>query len=207
MALVTTLPETASQTAGPYVHIGLAPFAADIDLPYAGDWWVLAGEGARGQHIRLEGRVIDGQGEVVRDGLIEIWQADADGRHHHPDDPGRRDADPAFRGFGRAVASRETGRWAFETVKPGRVADRRGRRMAPHINLALFARGINLHLVTRIYFADEAAANAEDPVLRLVQPAFRRETLLARPETRDGRTVYLFDVRLQGENETVFLDV
>ena len=115
--------------------------------------------------------------------------------------------DPAFKGWGRAVSDFETGLWWFDTVKPGKVAGRHGRIMAPHINVAIFARGINLGLNTRIYFADEEEANAADPVLGLIEQTPRRATLLARREERDGRPVYRFDIRLQGEHETVFLDV
>jgi protocatechuate 3,4-dioxygenase alpha subunit len=202
------LTETASQTAGPYLHIGMAPQSAGIDARCDERWQVLAGKGAQGERIRLEGMIFDGTGSVVRDALVEIWQADANGRYDHPED--RREGkpvDPAFRGFGRAAADFETGLWWFETVKPGKVPGRHGTVMAPHLNVTIFARGINIHLNTRIYFADEAEANAQDPVLRLVEQEARRQTLLARREEREGRVVYRFDVRLQGEDETVFFDV
>jgi protocatechuate 3,4-dioxygenase, alpha subunit len=203
------LTETASQTAGPFLHIGMAPQAAGLDIR-GGEprWQVLAGEGAQGERIRLEGVIVDGTGSVVRDALVEIWQADANGRYDHPEDR-RPDKplDPAFRGFGRAAADFATGLWWFETVKPGKVPGRHGAVMAPHLNVTIFARGINIHLNTRIYFADEAEANAQDPVLRLVEQEARRQTLLARREERDGQVVYRFDVRLQGEDETVFFDV
>jgi protocatechuate 3,4-dioxygenase, alpha subunit len=204
------LTETASQTAGPFLHIGMAPRAAGLDIR-GGEprWQVLAGEGAQGERIRLEGVIVDGTGSVVRDALVEIWQADANGRYDHPED--RREGkpvDPAFRGFGRAAADFATGLWWFETVKPGPVPGRHGGDMAPHVSVAVFARGINVHLNTRIYFADEADANAQDPVLRLIEPAPRRGTLLAqRQGERDGVPVYRFDIRLQGEGETVFFDV
>jgi protocatechuate 3,4-dioxygenase alpha subunit len=202
--------ETASQTAGPYLHIGMAPRAAGLDARGDEDrrWQVLAGPGAMGLRVRLEGVVLDGTGAPVRDAVVEVWQADAGGRYDHPED--RRDTapDPAFRGFGRAASDFETGLWWFETVKPGPVPGRHGGAMAPHVSVALFARGINVHLNTRIYFADEAAANAQDPVLRLIEPEPRRATLLAQPQgERDGLPVYRFDIRLQGEGETVFLDV
>jgi protocatechuate 3,4-dioxygenase, alpha subunit len=202
------LTETASQTAGPYLHIGMVPRSAGIDARREERWQVLAGEGARGERIRLEGMIFDGTGSVVRDALVEIWQADANGRYDHPED--RREGkpvDPAFRGFGRAAADFDTGLWWLETVKPGKVPGRHGTVMAPHLNVTIFARGINIHLNTRIYFADEAEANAQDPVLRLVEQEARRQTLLARREEREGRAVYRFDIRLQGENETVFFDV
>lgn len=199
--------ETPSQTAGPYLHIGLAPRAAGIDIRQNERWDVLAGPGAVGERIRLEGTVLDGVGAPVTDALVEIWQADARGRYRHPEDRRDQPADPAFRGFGRAAADFATGLWAFETVKPGPVPGRHGAAMAPHVNLLIFARGINVHLHTRVYFEDESEANARDPVLRLVEPAPRRATLLARCEgERDGVPVYRFDVRLQGEGETVFFD-
>lgn len=199
--------ETASQTAGPYLHIGMMPRAAGLSIREREQWHVLAGPEAVGERIRLEGTIRDGTGALVRDAQIEIWQANAHGRYDHPAD--RRDlpVDPAFRGFGRTVADFKTGLWWFETVKPGPVPGRHGGNMAPHISVALFARGINIHLNTRIYFADEPEANGKDPVLRLIEPEARRETLLARREERDGRIVYRFDIRLQGEAETVFFDV
>ncbi|HEX6016045.1 MAG TPA: protocatechuate 3,4-dioxygenase subunit alpha [Geminicoccaceae bacterium] len=201
------LTETASQTAGPYLHIGMVPQSAGIDARGDERWQVLASEGAQGERIRLEGMIFDGTGSVVRDALVEIWQADAHGKHNHPEDRQDKPADPAFRGFGRAAADFKTGLWWFETVKPGKVPGRHGTTMAPHVNVTVFARGINIHLNTRIYFADEAEANAQDPVLRLVEQEARRQTLLARREERGGRVVYRFDMRLQGENETVFFDV
>lgn len=202
------LPETPSQTAGPYVHIGLIPKQAGFDI-FAHDFSnVLAGPDIAGDLIRVEGRVFDGAGEPVRDVLIEIWQADAAGRYAHPADrqPGKP-VDAAFRGWGRAGSDFETGLWFFDTVKPGSVAGRHGRPMAPHLNLWIVARGINIGLQTRLYFSDEAAANAADPVLNLIEQESRRRTLIARREARAGRTVYSLDIHLQGEAETVFFDV
>lgn len=200
--------ETASQTAGPFLHIGMAPRAIGHDVrDEERRWHVLAEAGAVGERIRLEGLVLDGTGSPVRDALVEIWQANAHGKYHHPEDRQAKPVDPAFRGFGRAAADLGTGLWWFETVKPGRVPGRRGAVMAPHVNVALFARGINLHLNTRIYFADEAEANAQDPVLQLIEPPTWCRTLLAQVQRRDGSTVYRLDIRLQGEDETVFFDV
>jgi len=203
--------ETASQTAGPYLHIGLAPQAVGIDARRGDErWQVLAGPGAAGRRIRLEGVVLDGTGAVVRDALVEVWQANAHGRHDHPEDRQEdKPLDPAFRGFGRAACDFETGLWWFETVKPGPVPGRHGGDMAPHVSVAVFARGINVHLNTRIYFADEAEANAADPVLRLIEAEPRRATLMARrrEDGGPGPAVYRFDIRLQGDDETVFLDV
>jgi protocatechuate 3,4-dioxygenase alpha subunit len=203
------LPETPSQTAGPYVHIGLIPHQAGFDIferPFGN---ILAGPQTKGERIRIEGRVLDGLGEPCRDILVEIWQANATGRYNHPDDPQSAKAlDADFRGWGRAGTDFTTGLFAFETIKPGAVIGRSGHRpMAPHVNIWLAARGINIGLSTRLYFADEPALNEADPVLRMIEPAIRRETLLARRERRDGATVYVFDIRLQGEQETVFFDV
>jgi protocatechuate 3,4-dioxygenase, alpha subunit len=201
------LTETASQTAGPYLHIGMMPHTAGIDVPWGRGWNVLAGPGSQGQRIRVEGIILDGTGTLVRDAQVEIWQANARGRYDHPEDRQDKPLDPAFRGFGRAVADFKTGVWWFDTVKPGPVEGRHGTVMAPHINVAIFARGINIHLNTRIYFADEPDANAKDPVLRLIEQDKRRETLLARREEREGAVVYRIEYRLQGDDETVFFDV
>ena len=186
------LPETASQTAGPYVHIGLAP---DNDR-------------TEGERIAIEGRVIDGSGTPVRDVMIEIWQANAAGRYSHPDDRQQEKAlDPAFRGWGRACSDFDSGVWRFETIKPGAVVGRDGRIMAPHVNLWIVARGINIGLNTRMYFSDEQEANRDDPVLNLIEWEVRRQTLIGQREQRGGETVYRFDIRLQGEGETVFFDL
>jgi len=151
--------------------------------------------------------VTDGSGTLVRDVLIEIWQANAQGKYKHPADrqPGKS-ADPAFRGWGRACSDFETGLYTFETIKPGSVLGRNGRPMAPHINFWIVARGINLGLNTRMYFSDEAQANAADPVMALV-PTERRDTLIAARQPGNGNAVYRFDIRLQGEGETVFFDI
>ncbi|MGD0107750.1 MAG: protocatechuate 3,4-dioxygenase subunit alpha [Rhodopila sp.] len=183
------LPETPSQTAGPYVHIGLIPHQAGFDIferPFSN---VVAGTGTPGERIRIEGRVLDGLGQPCRDILLEVWQANAAGRYNHPADRQTdKPLDQGFRGWG--------------------VIGRRGYKpMAPHVNIWFAARGINIGLSTRMYFADETALNAADPVLRTIEPAIRRETLLARREVHDGAVVYVFDVHLQGEHETVFFDV
>jgi protocatechuate 3,4-dioxygenase alpha subunit len=201
------LSETTSQTAGPYLHIGTMPSAAGIDVPWGKGWNSLVKPGADGQRIRLEGLIFDGTDTLVRDALVEIWQANAHGRYDHPDDQQDKPLDPAFKGFGRAVADFKTGLWWFDTIKPGPVVGRHGTVMAPHINVTIFARGINIHLNTRIYFADEVEANAKDPVLRLIEQEKRRDTLLARREARDGQVAYRIEFRLQGDDETVFFDV
>ncbi len=205
--LPARLPETPSQTAGPYVHIGLIPHQAGFAIFETAFSNVIAGPDAVGERILVEGRVFDGANEPVRDVLIEVWQADAAGRYAHAADPRHESADPALSGWGRTGSDFETGLYCFETVKPGSVVGRHGRPMAPHLNLWIVARGINIGLQTRLYFADETAANAADPVLNLIEQASRRETLLARRETRDGRIVYVFDIHLQGDAETVFFDV
>lgn len=196
--------ETASQTAGPYVHIGLAPGAAGFRTYERELGWDIAGPDAPGRRIRIEGMVIDGTGAPVKDALIEVWQADANGVYPHPEDPRHAEVAKSFRGWGRVITDFNTGLWGFDTVKPGAVMGRNGRRQAPHLSLWIVSRGINIGLQTRLYFEDEAEANAADPVLGLIEQAHRRETLIAR---RDGEATYRFDIRLQGDGETVFFDV
>ena len=200
------LRETASQTAGPYVHIGLAPGAAGFQIYDQELGHDIAGPNARGQRIRVEGLVIDGTGSAVKDVLLEVWQANADGHYAHPE--GGKEVEDGFRGWGRVITDFETGEWGFDTVKPGAVMGRHGRPMAPHLNLWIVARGINLGLNTRMYFEDEAQANADDPVINLIEWERRRATLIARRDgERDGVPRYRFDIRLQGEDETVFFDI
>ena len=199
------LKETASQTAGPYVHIGLAPGAAGFDIYRQELGWDIAGPNARGERIRVEGIVIDGTGSPVKDVLLEAWQANADGIYAHPEGGG--EVEDGFRGWGRVITDFATGEWAFDTVKPGCTRGRNIGTQAPHINLWIVARGINIGLNTRLYFEDEAEANAADPVLNLIEWERRRATLIAKRTERDGQTVYRFDIRLQGEEETVFFDI
>ena len=202
------LKETASQTAGPFLHIGMAPAAAGLRARTQERLNILAGAAVQGERIRIEGRVFDGAGAPLRDAQVEVWQANAHGRYNHPADTQHKPLDPEFRGWGRAVSDFETGLFWFETIKPGRVPVRPGRApMAPHLNLWIVARGINIGLNTRMYFEDEADANAEDPVLRLVEPAVRRQTLIAVREEREGQWLHRFDIHLQGDRETVFFDV
>jgi protocatechuate 3,4-dioxygenase alpha subunit len=206
---VEYLHETPSQTAGPYVHIGLIPQQAGFDIfekPFGN---VLTERGTAGERIRIEGRVLDGSGSPCRDILLEVWQANSAGRYNHPADQQRDKAlDPGFRGWGRTGTAFDTGLYQFDTIKPGPVIGRRGYKpMAPHVNFWLVARGINTGLATRMYFEDEAALNEQDPVLRMIEPAVRRQTLLARRESRDHGIVYVFDIHLQGADETVFFDV
>lgn len=199
------LRESASQTAGPYVHIGLAPGAAGFDIYREELGWDIAGPNAKGERIRVEGLVIDGTGSPVKDVLLEVWQANADGHYAHPEGGG--EVEEGFRGWGRVITDFDTGEWGFDTVKPGAVMGRNGRLMAPHLNLWLVSRGINIGLNTRMYFDDEAEANAKDPVINLIEWEKRRATLIAKREMRDGTPVYRFDIRLQGDGETVFFDI
>ena len=201
------LKESPSQTAGPYVHIGLAPGAAGFRIFDQELGQDIAGPNAEGERITVEGMVIDGTGAPLKDVLIEIWQANAAGVYPHPADKRSGAVEEGFRGWGRVISDFATGLWSFETVKPGVALGRNGRPMAPHLNLWIVARGINIGLNTRMYFGDEAEANAKDPVLNLIEQAHRRETLVATREKRDGAVVYRFDIRLQGDGETVFLDV
>ena len=202
------LQETPSQTAGPYVHIGLIPRQAGFDI-FGRDFGnVLDGPDTEGERIRIEGRVFDGAGAVAKDVLLEIWQANAAGRYNHPADRQDKPLDPSFRGWGRTGTDFATGVYAFETIKPGPVVGRHGHKpMAPHVNVWLVSRGINIGLSTRLYFADEAEANAADPVLNIIEQPSRRETLIAPRTERDGLAVYTFDIRLQGDRETVFFDI
>jgi len=201
------LKETASQTAGPYVHIGLSPKQAGFDIFHKNFTNVLAGPKTKGEKIRIEGRVFDGSGTPLRDVLIEIWQANAAGKYNHPADRQNKAIDKSFRGWGRGCSDFETGVYAFETIKPGAVMGRNGRLMAPHVSFWIVARGINIGLATRMYFSDEAAANARDPVLNLIEWEVRRKTLVGQREARKGAVVYRFDIHLQGPDETVFFDV
>ena len=202
------LPETPSQTAGPYVHIGLIPRQAGFDIFENNLGATPPGPDTKGERIRIEGRIFDGAGAPVRDALVEIWQADSFGRFNHPANRQDGPRDEGFQGWRRTGTDFETGLWSFETIKPGRTAGRHGHaRMAPHISLWIVARGINTGFATRLHFEDEAEASAEDPVPRIIEQPARRKTLTARHEKRDGVKADVLDTHLQGENETVFLDV
>jgi protocatechuate 3,4-dioxygenase alpha subunit len=197
------LKESASQTAGPYVHIGLMPNFSGITGVFATDLGAsMVGEKTRGERIDVKMRVFDGADKPLTDALVEIWQADADGLYNSPSET-RGIADPNFTGWGRLATDMTSGECVFRTIKPGRVPYRDGRLMAPHITVWIVARGINIGLHTRMYFGDEEAANAEDPVLALIEDRTRVPTLIA---PRDG-DLYTFDIHLQGERETVFLDI
>jgi protocatechuate 3,4-dioxygenase, alpha subunit len=192
---------TPSQTVGPYFKYGLTPggayhwndaFGSDLVTP-----------DVSGERIRIVGQVFDGDGVPIVDSMLEIWQADAQGRFADPQDS-RATPNAAFKGFGRCGTDANGG-YSFHTIKPGSVPGPNGKPQAPHILLAVYARGMTQQVMTRIYFADEAA-NATDPVLALV-PAERRATLLAKREGVAEGIVYRFDVHLQGHEETVFFDV
>jgi protocatechuate 3,4-dioxygenase alpha subunit len=189
---------TPSQTVGPYLHLGLTPGMSGLREIFGA---TVADPGLTGTHIRIEGRVLDGEGSVVPDALIETWQADGEGRYAHPAGE-RPPASNSFRGFGRCPTAKD-GTFHIATVKPGRVAGPNGAMQAPHINVSVLARGVLKRLFTRIYFAGDPA-NADDPILALV-PADRRDTLLAKPDPKNPG-VYRFDIRLRGEGETVFFD-
>jgi len=189
---------TPSQTVGPFFNIGLTPGDRYGFDAFVGEDLVTAD--TVGDRIRIEGRVLDGDGEPVPDAMVEIWQANGAGRYSG----GGQGPPPntAFKGFGRSECDGD-GRYRFHTVKPGTVPGPDGRPQAPHINVAVFARGILRRLFTRIYF-DGEAANAGDAVLALV-PADGRDTLIARRDGTVGDTPrYVFDIHLQGEKETVF---
>ncbi len=200
MQRIDRLKESPSQTAGPYVHIGALPNFAGIEGVYPTDLGhrMITGDAA-GQRITIRGTVFDGTGAALTDAMIEIWQADARGRY-----PGQPGADPGFTGWGRQAGDMQTGEFAFDTVKPGPVRFREGRPMAPHVSVWIVARGINIGLQTRMYFADETAANAADPILTRIEHRSRIATLLAQPEGDGG---YRFDIRLHGAAETIFFDL
>ncbi|MFT4174686.1 MAG: protocatechuate 3,4-dioxygenase subunit alpha [Rhodocyclaceae bacterium] len=180
---------TSSQTVGPYYRIGL-------------DWLIntnLAPEGVEGERVIVEGRLTDGDGKPVPDGVLEIWQANAHGRYPSPEDPrDELELEPAFRGWAR-VPTDDNGVFRFTTIKPGSVPGFNGEPQAPHLNVIVLMRGILRHLYTRMYFPDERTAH--DPVLQLV-PAERRATLIA-SETAAGLG---WNVSVQGQDETVFFD-
>ena len=188
------LGHTPSQTVGPFFAFGLNHEGHEI----------LVNDATLGERIRIDGRVIDGAGVAVPDALIEIWQANAAGRYDHPDDArSDKPLDPEFHGYGRCGTDKD-GRFHFLTVKPGAVPGLGNTLQAPHINIAVYARGLLKHLWTRLYFEGERL-NADDPVLALVGPE-RRKTLIAK-RSNGKQPGYAFDVVLQGKDETVFFDV
>ncbi|MBN9069305.1 MAG: protocatechuate 3,4-dioxygenase subunit alpha [Rhizobiaceae bacterium] len=197
------LKETPSQTAGPYVHIGCVPNFSGILGVYPEDLGSsMVNDKTKGERITIRGNVIDGSGSLLRDALLEIWQADADGLYNSPSEM-RGTADPNFTGWGRSPTDMQTGEYVFHTIKPGKVPFRDGRPMAPHVTFWIVARGINLGLQTRMYFGDEKEANEADPILSRIEHRVRVPTLIAE---RKGDT-YTFDIHLQGDRETIFFDI
>ncbi|WP_159717472.1 protocatechuate 3,4-dioxygenase subunit alpha [Geminicoccus flavidas] len=189
------LRQTPSQTLGPFFAYGLTARQYGYDFDQLADGRIVRDD-TKGTRIRVTGQVFDGAGALIEDALIEVWQADADGRY--PDAAAFADCN-AFHGFGRSGTGADPAcRFGFDTIKPGGHDGQ-----APHLNVVVTMRGLLLHLFTRIYFADEAAANEADPVLALV-PQARRNTLIARL-VQPG--LYRFDIRMQGDDETVFFDV
>ncbi len=148
--------------------------------------------------------MIDGTGSPVKDVLLEVWQANSEGNYAHPEGG---EVEEGFRGWGRVITNFETGEWTFDTVKPGATAGRYGKTQAPHLNIWIVARGINVGLNTRMYFEDETEANAADPVLNMIEWENRRATLIAKRDLSGEVPVYSFEIRLQGEAETVFFDI
>jgi protocatechuate 3,4-dioxygenase, alpha subunit len=201
---MSKLPRTSAQTVGPFFHPGLLRDDAVRST--------LVTPATAGEQIRIEGRVLDGDRHPVPDAMIEIWQANAAGRYNYPSDrPADRPVDgqdlshdPDFTGFGR-VGTNADGEYWFTTIRPGAVAFDDQQHQAPHICVAVFARGLLNHLYTRLYFADDPAT-ADDPLLQFVPPE-RRTTLLAQPSERFGAIVYRFDIVLQGAGETVFFNL
>jgi protocatechuate 3,4-dioxygenase, alpha subunit len=184
-----SLRTSTSQTIGPYLRIGL-------------EWMViedLAPAAVAGERVRIEGRVLDGDGKPVNDAAVEIWQANSHGRYASPDDSGSAPLEPAFRGYGRSLTD-DRGAFRFRTIKPGRVPGPAGKLQAPHLLVTIFMRGLLKQLVTRMYFPGDSA-NADDPVLALVPPA-RRGTLVA----GGSADVLQWNIVLQGKDETVFFD-
>ena len=181
---------TGNQTVGPYLHIGLT-------------WLVtrnIAGKGVAGERVSVQGRLLDGDGAPVSDGMIEIWQANSHGKYPHPEDKQKKPLEKGFRGFGR-VPTDAKGAFRFTTIKPGRVPGVDGNLQAPHLVVTVFMRGLLKHLATRMYFPGDPA-NGEDAVMKLI-PAARRQTLIAQGK---GKGVLEWNILLQGKGETVFFD-
>jgi protocatechuate 3,4-dioxygenase, alpha subunit len=183
------LPLTASQTVGPFIAISVEPVRIENVAP----------PGVSGERFTLRGRVLDGDGAPVNDALIETWQANAHGKYAHPEDVQEKLPEDHFKGLGRVLTDND-GAFQFSSIKPGRVPGPGGALQAPHLVVTVFMRGLLKHLSTRIYFPDEAA-NADDPILKLVPPA-RRATLIA----KKNAAMLEWNVILQGADETVFFD-
>ena len=183
--------QTPSQTVGPFFHYALPDEKLET----------LVTDKTKGERIRIEGRIVDGDGAPLPDALIEIWQANAEGRYDHAEDKQDKPLDPAFHGWGRSATDKD-GVFRFNTIKPGPVPGPGNTLQAPHVNVTVFARGMLKQLVTRLYFEGEKL-NADDPILARIGEPERRSTLIAK---RSGGK-FVFDIVLQGGNETVFFDV
>ena len=200
---------TPSQTVGPFFAYGLAPHSrCDWKPSEIYDWKETAGANlvtadASGTKIRVEGQVLDGDGMPINDAMLEVWQADSQGRYAHPRDSRAR-PNTKFTGFGRSATDKK-GVFSFDTIKPGAVPGPNGKPQAPHIVVCIFSRGMLRQIYTRLYFSDEKA-NDGDPILAMVPPE-RRGTLIAHKVQSGDLAVYRFDIRVQGENETVFFDI
>ena len=201
--LVGRWKESPSQTAGPYVHIGCVPGFAGISSTEGDLGSVMKNGPVNGRNIKIVGTVFDGDNAPLLDAVVEIWQADANGLFNSANET-RGEADPNFTGWGRSPIDPDTGEYSFDTLKPGCVPWHDSRMQAPHISFWIVARGINIGLQTRLYFPDEAEANAVDPILCSIKDQGRASTMIAQDE---GGGVFRFNIRLQGEGETVFLDI
>jgi protocatechuate 3,4-dioxygenase alpha subunit len=187
------LGQTPSQTVGPFFAFGLI----------RDDENVLVNDLTRGQRIIVHGHVFDGGGAAIDDAMVEIWQADAAGVYNHPDDPRHGQVDEHFRGGGRAGTNNREREYRFKTVKPGPVPWEGAAMQAPHLNMRVFARGMLLHVITRVYFSDERG-NEQDPILASIADGERRKTLIAVREAIQDAPTYRMDIHLQGDRETVF---
>ncbi len=200
------LKELPSQTAGPYVHIGCVPKTAGLDSIYGGNHLgsKMVNDKTLGTRISFGGKIYDGTGTPIKDGIIEVWQPDSQGYFSSPEEK-RGKADPNFKGWGRQPTDRFTGEFHFETIKPGKIPYMSTDKFqAPFLSIWIAARGVNLGLHTRMYFPEEVEENAQDPILSRLEHQNRTHTLIAKPLSENK---YHFDIVLQGENETVFFDV
>jgi protocatechuate 3,4-dioxygenase alpha subunit len=193
MANETILKQSPSQTVGPFYAIGLVHEGQNN----------LVQDATQGERINIKGGLYDGDDKLVTDGVIEIWQADANGIYNHPEDPRQADADANFKGFGRC-GTHNGGIFTFKTIRPGVVPYDDEQNQAPHILVRVFMRGTLLHAVTRLYFSDEPA-NANDPVLNSIDASERRHLIAQRDDT-EGTPSFLFDIHMQGDNATLFFE-
>ena len=187
-----SLQTTTWQTVGPFFRIGLERlFQQDV-----------AGEGAQGERVSVLGRIVDGDGVPIPDAVVEIWQANACGKYAHPADTQDKPLEQSFSGFGR-IPTDDAGYFRFTTIKPGSVPAPNGAAQAPHLVAGVLMRGLLRGLVTRAYFPDEPL-NLEDPILNLIEPSRRKTLILS--SSRERKDLLIWEIRMQGEHETVFLD-